>query len=193
MLTFYYGAMGSSKTANALIANFQYNQSNKKVWLIKPELDSRDFENGKFVIKSRIGLSAEAEAIKATDDILIKYITQSSLPDIIICDEAQFLTPEQVDALKTLSENLDVLCYGLRTDFATKTFPGSKRLLELADSLIEINTVCSCGKKATVNARFDSNGKIIADGEQIVIGGDETYKAICWSCYNMLRIRDEVK
>ena len=108
--------------------------------------------------------------------------------DVIICDECQFLTEEQVDQLKYIAEYRDipVLCFGLRSDFRTKLFPGSMRLFELADSISEIKSVCTCGKKATVNARFSADGRVVTDGEQIDIGGNEKYEGMCWRCWQDL-------
>ena len=105
--------------------------------------------------------------------------------DAVIVDEAQFLTPEQIDELRFIVDNkgIPVLCFGLRTDFLTHVFPGSLRLLEIADSISEIKTICRCGSKATVNARIDGNGNVITDGEQVLIGGNDSYEAMCYSCY----------
>lgn len=187
-LVFYYGAMGCSKTANALMTRFQYIDKGLKVWLIKPELDTRDdiqHEDGTIIalVKSRVGISGEAVIIKANQQIIPPTNT-----DLIICDEAQFLTEQQVDELKAITETNDipVYCYGLRTDFRTKLFPGSKRLFELSSSVIQLESICSCGKPAIINARFNSKGKIVTAGSQIEIGGDERYKALCYSCWKKL-------
>ena len=194
-LYYKFGAMGSSKTANALMTKFNYEEKGATVWLVKPETDNRDDyidENGNVVtvVKSRIGLSAIANVIKASDDIAKKFIgMKDDFPmDVIICDECQFLTEEQVDQLKYIAEYRDipVLCFGLRSDFRTKLFPGSMRLFELADSISEIKSVCTCGKKATVNARFGADGKVVTDGEQIEIGGNEKYEGMCWRCWQDL-------
>ena len=157
-LYFKYGAMGSSKSAQALITRFNYLERNMSVWLIKPSVDDRD---GADVIKSRIGLSVKARVIRPEEDIIEAYHAAGK-HDVIIADEAQFFTPEQVDQLRWLvdMEDTPVLCYGLRTDFLTHFFPGSRRLMELADSLTEIKTVCACGSKATVNARIDAEGRV---------------------------------
>lgn len=187
-LTFYYGTMGCSKTANALIQNFQYEQSKKNVLLIKPKTDSRDDEvdeNNKTItkLKSRIGISSVVTAIGSGESIFAKCTANK--PDIIIADEAQFFQEWQIDELKDLAvfDNIEVLCYGLRTDFKTNIFPGSRRLFELADNIVEIKSICECGEKALVNARFDDDNNIVLDGEQICIGGNERYKPICWRCY----------
>ncbi|MDF2513244.1 MAG: tdk [Herbinix sp.] len=181
-LYFKYGVMGSSKTAQALITKFNYEERGMKVWLIKPQIDNRD---GDHLIKSRAGLSAPAYILPDSEDVYESYSKLPEPVDVIIVDEAQFLTEEQVDQLSmiVIDFNMPVLCFGLRADFRTKMFPGSKRLMEIADSITEIKTICSCGRKATVNVRLDGNGKIITEGEQILIGGNDTYTAMCYQCY----------
>ena len=113
---------------------------------------------------------------------------QAGKHDVIIADEAQFFTPSQIQELRTLvdEEDLPVLCFGLRTDFQTKFFPGAQRLMEIADSITEIKTICECGRKATVNARFDGNGRIITEGAQVVLGGNDCYTAMCHKCWKDL-------
>lgn len=177
-LYFKYGVMGSSKTALALIAKFNYEQNGKKVLLIKPSTDTRDGEN---IVKSRIGLSAEAMVLRPEEELAIKNISDY---DVIITDESQFFTSEQIEQFKNIAVycNIPVLCYGLLTDFKTKLFPGSKRLIELADSIQEIKTVCRCGRKATANARL-VDGRIVREGEQVMLGGDESYEAMCYECW----------
>lgn len=191
-LYFKFGAMASSKTANALMTRFNYEEKGNRVWLIKPDLDNRDDyidESGTrvTVVKSRIGLSAVADVLKSDENLFERYkqITQKSKVDVIICDECQFLAPEQVDQMKQIAEFYDtpVLCFGLRSDFQTKLFPGSKRLFEIADSITEIKSVCRCGKKAIVNARINEKGEIITEGEQIEIGGNDKYVSMCWGCW----------
>ena len=180
-LYFKYGAMGSSKSAQALTTKFNYEEKGMTVWLIKPGTDTRDGED---VIKSRIGLSQKAQVIGPDEDIIEAYHVAGS-SDVIIADEAQFFTTEQIDGLRKLvdEEDLPVLCFGLRTDFLTHFFPGAMRLMELADSITEIKTICECGRKATVNARFDDNGKIITEGDQVVLGGNDRYIAMCHKCW----------
>ena len=180
-LYFKYGAMGSSKSAQALITKFNYEELGMTVWLIKPSTDTRD---GADAVKSRIGLRATAQVITPEDDILAAY-RAAGRHDVIIADEAQFFTPAQIDQLRTLvdEEELPVLCFGLRTDFLTHFFPGAQRLMELADSLTEIKTVCSCGKKATVNARIDAAGHIVTEGSQVLLGGNDSYIAMCHKCW----------
>ena len=190
-LYFKFGAMGSSKTAQALMTKFNYEEKDKTVWLIKPAIDTRDdrIENGRRIAeaRSRIGLSAPADAVAEGDDLLALFRARSeSTPtDVIICDECQFLTGKQVEQLKYIVDRFDVpvLCFGLRADFQTKMFPGSKRLFEIADSISEIKSICRCGRKATVNARFDKNGKIITEGAQVCLGGNDKYVGMCSRCY----------
>ena len=189
-LYFKYGAMGSSKSAQALITNFNYEELGMSVWLIKPSVDTRD---GADIIRSRIGLEAHAQVITPEMDITTEY-TAAGRHDVIIADEAQFFTPEQIDQLRTLvdDEDLPVLCFGLRTDFLTHFFPGAQRLMELADSLTEIKTVCRCGRKATVNARIDGNGNVVTKGSQIMLGGNDSYMAMCHQCWRK-KIREQEK
>lgn len=173
--------MGSSKTATALITKYNYEERGMTVWLVKPAADNRD---GTFTIQSRVGLSAEAETVSPTADIRALYAAREPV-DVIIVDECQFLTEPQIDQLRELvdQKNLPVLCFGLRTDFQTKMFPGSRRLFEVADSITEIKTICHCGAKATVNARLDGDGYIITEGAQVVLGGNERYIAMCHKCW----------
>lgn len=187
-LYFKYGAMGSSKSAQALITKFNYEEKGMTVWLIKPGTDTRD---GADIIKSRIGLSQRAQIIAPDQDIIEAYHEVGNY-DVIIADEAQFLTPEQIDQLRRLvdDEDLPVLCFGLRTDFLTHFFPGAKRLMELADSITEIKTICECGRKATVNARFDDSGRIVTVGDQVVLGGNDRYTAMCHKCWTE-RIKEQ--
>ena len=180
-LYFKYGAMGSSKSAQALITKFNYEELGMSVWLIKPSIDTRD---GADLIRSRIGLSCTAQVITPEQDIVEEY-RKVGPHDVIIADEAQFFTPAQIDQLRTLvdEDDLPVLCFGLRTDFLTHFFPGARRLMELADSLTEIKTVCACGRKATVNARIDGDGRIVTEGAQVMLGGNDSYVAMCHKCW----------
>ena len=180
-LYFKYGAMGSSKSAQALVTQFNYEERDMSVWLIKPSVDDRD---GADVVRSRIGLSRRAQVITPDQDIIAAYHA-AGRHDVIIADEAQFLTPAQIDQLRALvdDENLPVLCFGLRTDFRTRFFPGAQRLMELADSITEIKTVCTCGRKATVNARIDQHGRVITEGAQVLLGGNDSYTAMCHRCW----------
>lgn len=197
-LYFKFGAMASSKTANALMTRFNYEEKGNRVWLIKPDLDNRDDytdENGVrvTVVKSRIGLSAVADVVRRDEDIHARFVAlneQNSI-DVIICDECQFLTAAQVDQMKYIAEYCDtpVLCFGLRSDFLTQLFEGSKRLFEIADSITEIKSVCRCGKKAIVNARLGADGHVVTEGDQIEIGGNDKYEGMCWGCWQK-RIRE---
>ena len=182
-LYFKYGAMGSSKTAQALITKYNYEENDLKVWLIKPSADTRD---GKQILRSRIGLEAEVEVIPPDMDILARFDeTRRGSCNVIIVDECQFLTEQQIDELRAIvnDRNVPVMCFGLRTDFQTRLFPGSRRLMELADEIQEIKTMCDCGAKATVNARIDASGHIITQGAQVVLGGNDSYIAMCHKCY----------
>ena len=181
-LYFKYGAMGSSKTANALITKFNYEERGMKVWLIKPALDVRD---GADVIRSRIGLEERAYAVTPEVDLYLDFTTSHSDCHVIIADECQFFTSAQVDQLRKIVDELDIpiLCFGLRTDFLTHMFEGSHRLFEVADSISEIKTICTCGKKAIVNARIDGNGKVVTEGGQIMLGGNDSYVAMCHACW----------
>ena len=173
-LYYYYGAMNSSKTANALMTHFNYEEVGKKALLCKTETDSRD---GVRKIRSRIGLEMECvllhELEKMPNEEIRKY-------DCIIVDEVQFATAEQVDFLSDIVDFLDVpvVCYGLRADFQNKLFPGSERLITSADCIHEGKTVCWCGKKATSNARYNKDG-IVRDGEQVMLGANDNYVALC--------------
>lgn len=190
-LYFKYGAMGSSKTAQALITRFNYEERGMRVWLIKPATDTRD---GADVISSRIGLSAVCQPIKKDDNIFELFVKEHKDDDVIIADECQFFTCEQIDQLRAVVNECDipVLCFGLRTDFLTHVFPGSLRLFEVADSIAEIKTICTCGSKATVNARIDESGRVVTQGSQVMLGGNDSYIAMCHRCY-VERIRKENK
>ena len=181
-LYFKYGDMGSSKTAQALITKYNYEENDLRVWLIKPSADTRD---GMQTLRSRIGLEAQVEVIPPEMDILERFRqTQAGQCDVIIADECQFLTEQQIDQLRSIVNdyNIPVMCFGLRTDFLTRLFPGSRRLMEVADTIQEIKTICDCGAKATVNARV-VDGYIVTEGAQVVLGGNDSYIAMCHKCY----------
>ena len=181
-LYFKYGAMGSSKTAQALITKYNYEENDLKVWLIKPSADTRD---GAQVLRSRIGLEAQVEPIAPNVDIRARFQGgKARTSDVIIVDECQFLTEKQIDQLRAIVDehNVPVMCFGLRTDFQTRLFPGSRRLMEIADTIQEIKTICDCGAKATVNARVN-DGYIVTEGAQVVLGGNDCYIAMCHKCY----------
>lgn len=170
-LYFRYGAMGSSKTANAIMVQYNYMERGQKALMLKPRLDTRD---GARVVGSRSGLKADCSFVEELDEINVKDY------DCIIVDEAQFLKKEQVEKLVAIADdmNVPVICYGLRADFRGNLFEGSTWLMAWADTIEEIKTVCWCGRKATCNARI-SNGRVVKKGEQIMLGGNESYVALC--------------
>ena len=180
-LYFKYGAMGSSKSAQALIAKFNYEEQGMRCWLIKPATDTRD---GVDAIRSRIGLEATGDVIAPEDNIGDLY-QRAGWHDVIIADEAQFFTPAQIDQLRDIVDQADVpvMCFGLRTDFQTHLFPGARRLMEVADSITEIKTICTCGRKAVVNARLDETGRVVTEGQQVLLGGNDSYTAMCHRCW----------
>lgn len=175
--------MGAGKSATLINTHFMLCNANKKVAVLKPCIDTR---NGKGLIKSRNGQTLSCTSIKK--DCNIENIIADEI-DIVIVDEAQFLTEEQVNQLYRLSKGIDVYCYGLLTDFKTELFEGSKRLIELADELEHIKSLCKCGNIANRNARIDSKGKVIKDGQQILIGADETYQGCCNWCYDKGKVK----
>ena len=170
-LYFRYGAMGSSKTANAIMVQYNYQERGQKALMLKPRLDSRD---GARVVASRSGLSAPCAYVEELEGIDLDGC------DCVIVDEAQFLTKAQVQALVDIVDgrNIPVICYGLRADFRGNLFEGSQWLMAWADTIEEIKTVCWCGRKAITNARI-LNGNVVKSGEQIVLGGNESYVALC--------------
>ena len=182
-LYFKYGAMGSSKTAQALITRYNYEEKGMGTWLIKSGTDVRD---GELILRSRIGLEARADVMKPDTDIYALF-ARDHREDcrVVIVDECQFMTEEQIDQLRAIVDDFSVpvLCFGLRTDFLTKLFPGSRRLMELADVIEEIKTMCDCGAKGTVNARIDAQGYVVTEGEQVMLGGNDSYIAMCHRCY----------
>ena len=171
-LYFRYGAMGSSKTANAIMVQYNYAERGQKVLMVKPKLDNRD---GARTVLSRCGLSAEC--------VFMEEVPGMSLSgfDCVIVDEAQFLTREQVQYLVHIVDdlNIPVIAYGLRTDFQGNFFEGSQWLMAWADTIEEVKTICWCGKKATCNARFDENGTVLREGEQVVLGANDQYIGLC--------------
>ena len=190
-LYFRYGVMGSSKSAQALITKFNYEEQGMRVWLIKPAADTR---YGKDIVRSRIGLEQKGDVI--TEEMNLFEIfrdREKEFNDVIIADEAQFLTPAHIEQLRDIVDNYNVpvMCFGLRTDFRTKMFPGSARLFELADSVSELKTVCTCGGKAMVNARIDGEGNIVTEGAQIMLGGNESYRPMCYKCWKKAQQKAE--
>lgn len=189
-LYFKYGTMGSSKTAQALITKYNYEEKGMVVWFIKPSADTRD---GATVIRSRVGLEAPAEVITPSTDVLERYKLQTHV-DAVIADECQFMTAAQIDQLRYIVDvhNVPVLCFGLRTDFLSTLFEGSRRLFEVADTISEIKAICDCGAKATTNARIDAEGYIVTEGDQLLLGGNDRYLAMCHKCW-IRNIREHLK
>ncbi len=185
-LYYYYGAMGSSKTANALMTRFNYEEIGQKALLCKPKVDTRD---GESTVRSRIGLE---ETCVFLEDLMLYTKEQICQYQCIIVDEVQFATPEQVDFLSDIVDFMDVpvVCYGLRADFRNRLFPGSERLIAIADCIKELRTVCWCGKKATCNARYQGN-EIIREGAQVMLGSNDEYIALCRKHFKMGKLRPD--
>ncbi len=194
-LYFRYGAMGSSKTANALMVRYNYLEKGQYPVLLKPAVDNRD---GEKLIRSRLGISAECVFVEDYLEMVRKeWIGKECIlqkPDCIIIDEAQFLTTDQVDLLAKIVDDFDVpvICYGLRTDFTSHLFEGSARLMEISDKLEEVPTVCWCGRRAHFTARIH-DGAIVRSGERIMMGGNESYTSLCRRHYNAGIISDPSK
>ena len=174
-LYFKYGAMGSSKSANALMARFNYEERGQKALMVKPRMDSRD---GDHMVYSRIGLKYPCVYFDEMQKMSVMELQQNAC---IIVDEAQFLTKEEVMYLVDVVDHQDipVMCYGLRSDFKGDLFPGSHALLIMADKIEEVKTICWCGKKATFNARFDRHGHVLKEGKQVVLGANDQYIGLC--------------
>ena len=185
-LVFYYGAMNSSKTANALMTHFNYREVGQNALLCKTETDTR---NGARKIRSRIGLEEDcillSELMGYSDEEIRKY-------NCILVDEVQFATAEQIDFLANIVDFMDVpvICYGLRADFQNRLFEGSERLLTIADELIELKTACWCGRKATCNTRYDKNG-VVRDGAQVMLGANDSYVSLCRKHFKLGQLRKE--
>jgi thymidine kinase len=184
-LYFNYSSMNAGKSTVLLQAAYNYKERGMTVLLLIAALDDRA---GKGKIASRIGLAAEADIFGAKDNVFehVRVAHEAKNLDALFVDEAQFLTDEQVWQLAKIADELriPVMCFGLRTDFQGKLFPGSAALLAISDSLKEIKTICWCGRKATMVARLDGQGHIVDEGDQVVIGGNETYVPLCrnhWS------------
>lgn len=193
-LYFRYGTMGSAKTALLLTNAYNFEERGIAYLCYKPATDTRE---GKSIIKSRIGIERECRLIYPETDIYeeVSHMNESGamLPQWILVDEAQFLTASQVEQFARIVDDFgcNIICYGLRTDFRTTLFEGSRRLFELADSIDEVKSTCSCGGKTIVNARIDGKGRIITEGEQVEIGGNERYMAVCRRCWNNKRIESQ--
>lgn len=190
-LYFRYGTMGSAKTALLLTNAYNFEERGIAYQCYKPVTDTREERN---VIRSRIGIERECRWIYPETDLYqeIASLTVSGavLPDWILVDEAQFLSVKQVEQLARIVDEFgcNIICYGLRTDFQTNMFEGSRRLFELADTIDEVKSTCSCGGKTIVNARIDSKGNIITEGEQVEIGGNDRYISVCRRCWTNKRI-----
>ena len=183
-LYFYYSAMNAGKSTVLLQSSHNYHERGMKTLLLTPVINQRDGE-GK--ITSRIGLTKDAKSFKQEDDLylLINNTHEQAPIACVLIDEAQFLNRPQVEQLAKVTDKtgIPVLCYGLRTDFQGNLFPGSAALLGWADNLIELKTICQCGRKATMNLRTDAEGNPIKEGEQVEIGGNERYVAMCRKCF----------
>lgn len=179
---FRYGAMNSSKTANALMVAYNYEERGQKALLVKPDTDDR--EGREAVISSRIGIRMPAVFLSDFNQMGVEVLKDYAC---VIIDEAQFLSEAEVDRLVIIADdlNIPVICYGLRADFRGQLFEGSRRLLTVADTIEEMKTVCWCGKKATCNARLSESGEMIADGPQVLLGGNERYTSLCRKHFNL--------
>mgnify|MGYP000672504386 FL=1 len=190
-LYFRYGTMGSAKTALLLTQAYNFEERGMRYVCLKPIIDTRETGN---VIRSRIGIERECTWIYADTNIyeLAQDIFERSMTivDWILVDEAQFLTADQVDQLARIVDDFgsNVICYGLRTDFQSHLFEGSRRLFEIADTIDEIKSTCNCGRKTIINARIDSKGDFVEEGAQVEIGGDDRYIAVCRKCWRNKRI-----
>ena len=185
-LYFFYGAMGSSKSANALMVEYTYRERGQKVLLAKTNIDTRDGVN---LIHSRIGLSRQCVLLS---DVCSMSDEQIRAYDAVIVDEIQFAKTDEVDFLAHIVDDLDVpvMCYGLRSDFQSHLFEGSRRILEICDEIKEIKTMCWCGRKATCNARYNENG-IVREGAQVMLGANDEYIALCRKHFNEGRLHKE--
>ena len=174
-LYFRYGVMGSSKSANALMVRYNYEERGQQALMVKPAIDQRE---GESVVNSRIGLNY---ACVWFEDLENMSVTDIRAYQCVIVDEAQFLSHAQVDYLTEIVDdmNVPVICYGLRADFSGRLFPGSEALLACADIIEEVKTICWCGKKAICNARFDEHGVVLKEGEQVVLGANDCYIGLC--------------
>lgn len=188
--------MGSAKTALLLTQAYNFEERGMKYVCLKPVIDTRESTN---VIKSRIGIERECRWIYHDTDLYEyfkeSFIDSGEVTDWILVDESQFLTPEQVDQLARVVDDFgcNVICYGLRTDFQSNLFEGSRRLFEIADTIDEIKSTCTCGRKTIINARIDKNGDFVEEGAQVEIGGDDRYIAVCRKCWRNKRIEQSAR
>ena len=194
-LYFRYGAMNSGKSTALIQVAFNYEERGMHVFVIKPAIDTK----GSDCLVSRIGVSRKVNRMVASDEDLYDLILRSNMfrkIDCVLADESQFFTPEQVDQLFRVAVLLDipVICYGLRTDFLIRGFPGSTRLLEIAHTVEELKTICECGRKATINARL-VGGKYVFSGDQVAIDmtGSISYRSLCAQCYFRIKEQAEAK
>ena len=191
-LIYRFGTMNSGKSLQLLATAHNFHERGIPFILLKSSIDTRD---GSDVVHSRALGDRECLTMSPSDNIydLIRSIESLSVGYCydslkwILVDEAQFLTTEQVDELAAIADNfnINIICYGLRTDFKTHLFPGSKRLFEVADCIEEIKSSCSCNSKTIFNARIDASGNVVTDGDQIEVGGEDKYIALCRKCYNI--------
>ena len=190
-LYFRYGTMGSAKTALLLTTAYNFEERGLPYVCLKPVIDTRE---GDSVIRSRIGIERTCTWIYHDSDLYAMARnmcdSQGTVIEWFLVDEAQFLTAEQVDQLARVVDEFgcNVVCYGLRTDFKSRLFEGSRRLFEIADTIDEIKSTCTCGRKTIVNARIDSHGDFVEEGAQVEIGGDDRYIAVCRKCWRERRI-----
>lgn len=191
-LYFNYSSMNAGKSTVLLQASYNYVERGMNTLLMIAAIDDRA---GKGRIASRIGLGSDAEIFGSSDDIFehVAQVMGEKPIHAVFVDEAQFLTEEQVWQLARVADQLrvPVMCFGLRTDFQGKLFPGSAALLAIADNLKEIKTICWCGRKATMVARLDENGRFAEEGDQVVIGGNDTYVSLCRNHWSKRQLRRE--
>lgn len=188
-LYFYYGTMASAKTLRLLTTAYNFEENKIEIMVLKPAQDTRD---GDGVIKSRVGLERECTMVQPEEDLFLtiekhntKLLSKFKKLEWVLVDEAQFLQEDQVEQLAKVVDilGISVMCYGLRTDFQSHLFPGSKRLFELADDIEEVKASCKCGRKTGINARIDKDGKIVIKGDQVMVGGDDLYRPLCRKCW----------
>ena len=195
-LYFRYGTMGSAKTALLLTTAYNFEERGMRYVCLKPIVDTREKTN---VIHSRIGIQRECRWIYHKSDLyeMAQQMFEETMAviDWFLVDEAQFLTASQVDQLARIVDDFgsNVICYGLRTDFRSCLFEGSRRLFEIADTIDEIKSTCTCGRKTIINARMDSNGDFVEEGQQVEIGGDDRYIAVCRKCWRNKRIEQSYR
>ena len=195
-LYFRYGTMGSAKTALLLTTAYNFEERGMRYVCLKPIVDTREKTN---VIHSRIGIQRECRWIYHESDLyeMAQQMFEETMAviDWFLVDEAQFLTASQVDQLARIVDDFgsNVICYGLRTDFRSCLFEGSRRLFEIADTIDEIKSTCTCGRKTIINARMDSNGDFVEEGQQVEIGGGDPHIAVCRKCWRNKRIEQSYR